>query len=140
MALTHQITIHAAEGWAEINLAMDLMLLAAHEITMAVAVAVAVASRTSSSTKDNGIARGATAVGATSVGTTNTGQLFTLGILKGTNVEALKLVVDIAIDLPAKIAISNGIEFFKSILSIKKIKQALANSMGRTGHRVLSVV
>ena len=136
MALTHQITIHAAEGWAEINLAMDLMLLAAHEITMAVAVA----SRTSSSTKDNGIARGATAVGATSVGTTNTGQLFTLGILKGTNVEALKLVVDIAIDLPAKIAISNGIEFFKSILSIKKIKQALANSMGRTGHRVLSVV
>lgn len=138
MALTHQITIHAAEGWAEINLAMDLMLLAAHEITMAVAVAVA--SRTSSSTKDNGIARGATAVGATSVGTTNTGQLFTLGILKGTNVEPLKLVVDIAIDLPAKIAISNGIEFFKSILSIKKIKQALANSMGRTGHRVLSVV
>ena len=136
MALTHQITIHAAKGWAEINLAMDLMLLAAHQITMAVAVAPG----TSSSTKDNGIARGATAVGATSVGTTNTGQLFTLGILKGTNVEALKLVVDIAIDLPAKIAISNGIEFFKSILSIKKIKQALANSMGRTGHRVLSVV
>jgi hypothetical protein len=119
---------------------MDLMLLAAHEITMAVAVAVAVASRTSSSTKDNGIARGATAVGATSVGTTNTGQLFTLGILKGTNVEPLKLVVDIAIDLPAKIAISNGIEFFKSILSIKEIKQTLANGLGRTGHRVLSVV
>ena len=134
MALTHQITIHAAEGWAEINLAMDLMLLAAHEITMAVA------SRTSSSTKDNGIARGATAVGATSVGTTNTGQLFTLGILKGTNVEPLKLVVDIAIDLPAEIAIANGIEFFKSILSIKEIKQALTNGLGGAGHRVLSVV
>jgi hypothetical protein len=70
MALTHQITIHAAEGWAEINLAMDLMLLAAHEITMAVAVAVA--RSTSSSTKDNGIARRATAVGTTSMGTTNT--------------------------------------------------------------------
>jgi hypothetical protein len=137
MALTHQITIHAAEGWAEINLAMDLMLLAAHEITMAVTVAVA---RGTSSTKDNSIARGAAAVGATSMGTTHTGQLFTLGILKGTNVEPLKLVVDIAIDLPAELAIANGIEFFKSILSIKEIKQALANSMGRTGHRVLSVV
>ncbi len=136
MAITHQITIHAAKGWAEINLAMDLMLLAAHQITMAVAMA----RRTSSSTKDNGIARGATAVGSTSMGTSHTGQLFTLGILKGTNVEALKLVVDIAIDLPAKIATANSIEFFKSILSIKEIKQALANSMGGTGHRVLSVV
>jgi hypothetical protein len=55
-------------------------------------------------------------------------------------VEPLKLVVDIAIDFPAEIAIANGIEFFKSILSIKEIKQALANSMGRTGHRMLSVV
>jgi hypothetical protein len=138
MALTHQITIHAAEGWAEINLAMDLMLLAAHEITMAVAVAVA--SRTSSSTKDNGIARGATAVGATSMGTSHTGQLFSLEILKGTNMKPLKLVVNIAIDLPAEIAIANGIEFFKSILSIKEIKQALANGLGAAGHRVLSVV
>jgi hypothetical protein len=136
MALTHQITIHAAKGWAEINLAMDLMLLAAHQITMAVAVAPG----TSSSTKDNGIARGATAVGATSMGTSHTGQLFTLGILEGTNVEPVKLVVDIAIDLPAEIAIANGIEFFKSIFSIKEIKQALANGLGRTGHRVLSVV
>ena len=136
MALTHQITIHAAEGWAEINLAMHLMLLAAHEITMAVARSTG----TSRSTKDNGIARGATAVGPTSMGTTHTGQLFTLGILKGTNVEPLKLVVDIAIDLPAEIAIANGIEFFKSILSIKEIKQALANGLGGAGHRVLSVV
>ena len=136
MAITHQITIHAAEGWAEINLAMDLMLLAAHEITMAVARGTS----TSRSTKDNGIARGATAVGATSMGTTHTGQLFSLGILKGTNVEPLKLVVDIAIDLPAEIAIANGIEFFKSILSIKEIKQALANGLGGAGHRVLSVV
>ena len=134
MAITNQITIHAAEGWAEINLAMDLMLLAADEITMAVARG------TSRSTKDNGIARGATAVGATSMGTTQTGQLLTLGILKGTNVEPLKLVVDIAIDLPAEIAIANRIEFFKSIFSIKEIKQTLANGLGRTGHRVLSVV
>ena len=136
MALTHQVTIHAAEGWAEINLAMELMLLAAHEITMAVARG----NSTSRSTKDNGITRGATAVGATSMGTTQTGQLFSLGILKGTNVEPLKLVVDIAIDLPAEIAIANGIEFFKSILSIKEIKQALANGLGGAGHRVLSVV
>ncbi len=135
MAITHQITIHAAEGWAEINLAMDLMLLAAHEITMAVARGTS----TSRSTKDNGIARGTTAVGATSMGTTQTGQLFSLGILKGTNMEPLKLVVDIAIDLPAEIAIANGIEFFKSILSIKEIKQALANGLGGAGHRVLSV-
>jgi hypothetical protein len=134
MALTHQITIHTAEGWAEINLAMDLMLLVAHQITMALAWS------TSSSTKDNGITCRATAVGATSVGTTQTGQQFTLGILKGTNMEPVKLVVDIAIDLPAEIAIANGIEFFKSILSIKEIKQALANGMGGTGHRVLSVV
>jgi hypothetical protein len=77
MALTHQITIHAAEGWAEINLAMDLMLLAAHEITMAMTVAVTVASRTSNSTKDNRITRGPAAVGTTSMGTTHTGQLFT---------------------------------------------------------------
>ena len=134
MALTHQITIHTAEGWAEINLAMDLMLLVAHQITMALAWS------TRSSTKDNGITCGATAVGATSVGTTQTGQQFTLGILKGTNMEPVKLVVDIAIDLPTEIAIANGIEFFKSILSIKEIKQALANGMGGTGHRVLSVV
>jgi hypothetical protein len=134
MALTHQITIHAAKGWAEINLAMDLMLLAAHQITMAVAPG------TSSSTKDNGIARGATAVGATSMGTSHTSQLFTLGILEGTNVEPVKLVVNIAIDLPAEIAIANGIKFFKSIFSIKEIKQALANGLGGTGHRVLSVV
>ena len=126
MALTHQITIHAAEGWAEINLAMDLMLLAAHQITMALTWS------TSSSTKDNGITRGATAVDATSVGTTQTGQLFTLGILKGTNMEPLKLVMDIAIDLPAEITIAHGIEFFKSILSIKEIEQALANGLGRT--------
>jgi len=135
MALTHQITIHAAEGWAEINLAMDLMLLAAHEITMAVAPGTS-----STSTKDNGIARGATAVGATSMGTSHTGQLFSLEILKGTNMKPLKLVVNIAIDLPAEIAIANGIEFFKSILSIKEIKQALANGLGAAGHRVLSVV
>ena len=76
MALTHQITIHAAEGWAEINLAMDLMLLAAHEIPMAMTVAVALA-RGTSSTKDNRITRGPAAVGTTSMGTTNTGQLFT---------------------------------------------------------------
>jgi hypothetical protein len=136
MALTHQVTIQAAKGWAEIDLAMDLMLLAAHEIAMAVARGTS----TSCSTKDNGIARGATAVGATSMGTTHTGQLFTLGILKGTNMEPLKLVVDIAIDLPAEIAIAQGIEFFKSILSIKEIKQALANGLGGTGHRMLSVV
>ena len=135
MALTHQITIHAAEGWAEINLAMDLMLLAAHEITMAVAPGTS-----STSTKDNGIARGATTVGATSMGTSHTGQLFSLEILKGTNMKPLKLVVNIAIDLPAEIAIANGIEFFKSILSIKEIKQALANGLGAAGHRVLSVV
>jgi hypothetical protein len=132
MALTHQITIHTAEGWAEINLAMDLMLLVAHQITMALAW--------DSSAKDHCVSRGAAAVGATSVGTTQTGQQFTLGILKGTNMEPVKLVVDIAIDLPAEIAIANGIEFFKSILSIKEIKQALANGMGGTGHRVLSVV
>jgi hypothetical protein len=138
MALTHQITIHTAKGWAEINLAMDLMLLVAHQITMALTWSTTWS--TTCSTKDNGITRGATAVGATSMGTSQTGQLFTLGILKGNNVEPLKLIVDIPIDLPAKIAIANGIEFFKSILSIKEIKQALANSMGRTGHRVLSVV
>ena len=136
MALTHQITIHAAEGWAEINLAMDLMLLAAHQITMAMARRTSA----SSSTKDNGITRGATAVGATSMGAAHTGQLFPLGILKGTNMEPIKLIVNIAIDLPAELTIAYGIEFFKGILSIKEIKQALANSMGRTGHRMLSVV
>jgi len=124
MALTHQIAVQAAEGWGEINLAMDLMFLAAHQITMALARGTS-ASR---STKDNGI----TAVGTTSMGTTQTGQLFTLGILKGTNMEPLKLVMDIAIDLPAEITIAQGIEFFKRILSIKKIEQALANGLGRT--------
>jgi hypothetical protein len=124
MALTHQIAVQAAEGWGEINLAMDLMFLAAHQITMALARGTS-ASR---STKDNGI----TAVGATGMGTTQTGQLFTLGILKGTNMEPLKLVMDIAIDLPAEITIAQGIEFFKSILSIKEIEQALANGLGRT--------
>ena len=46
--------------------------------------------------------------------------------------EAIKLILNIAIDLPAKIAITHGIEFFKGILSIKKIKQALTNGLGRT--------
>jgi hypothetical protein len=132
MALTHQIAIQATEGWGEINLAMDLLPLAAHQITLTVA--------RGRSTKDHCVSRGATTVGATSMGTTQTGQLFTLGILNGTNVEPIKLVVDIAINLPAEIAIANRIEFFKSILSIKKIKQALANGLGGTGHRVLSVV
>ena len=132
MALTHQIAIQAAEGWSEINLAMDLLPLASHQITLALA--------RGSSTEDHCISCGATPVGATNMGTTQTGQLFTLGILKGTNVEPIKLVVDIAIDLPAEITIAQGIEFFKSILSIKEIKQALANGLGRTGHRVLSVV
>ena len=124
MALTHQIAVQAAEGWGEINLAMDLMFLAAHQITMALARGTS-ASR---STKDHCI----TAVRTTSMGTTQTGQLFTLGILKGTNMEPLKLVMDIAIDLPAEITIAQGIEFFKSILSIKEIEQALANGLGRT--------
>ena len=132
MALTHQITIQATEGWGEINLTMDLMVLAADQITLAMAG--------NTSAKDHCITGGTTAVAATSMGTTQTGQLFTLGILKGPNMEPLKLVVDIAIDLPTEIAITHGIEFFKSILSIKEIKQALANGLGRTGHRVLSVV
>jgi len=103
-------------------------------------VAPGTSSSSSSRSKDNGIASGATAGGATSMGTSHTGQLFSLEILKGTNMKPLKLVVNIAIDLPAEIAIANGIEFFKSILSIKEIKQALANGLGAAGHRVLSVV
>jgi len=111
MALTHQVAIQAAKGWGEINLAMDLLPLGAHQITLALTLG--------SSTKDHCVSRGVTAMGTTNTGTTQTGQLFTSGILNGTNMEPLKHVVDKVIHLLAEIAIA---EFSNSTLSIKEIK------------------
>lgn len=65
MAFTHQFAIHATEGWGEINLAMHLMLLAAHQITITLTGCMG--------PKDNSVTGGITAMAATSVGTSQTG-------------------------------------------------------------------